>query len=67
MFDQYCSYSLLSILEVLWIVDTVCHVKVQVQNLLPAELVVHSLVLHTEGCDFEVGLNSRHWIPNTRF
>lgn len=43
-------------LEVLWVVDTVCQVTVQVQNLLPTELVVHSLILHTEGCDFEVDL-----------
>lgn len=37
----------------MWVVDAVCQVTVQVQNLLPTELVVHSLVLHTEGCDFE--------------
>jgi hypothetical protein len=40
-------------LEVLWVVGNVCQVNVQVQNLLPTELIVHSLVLHTEGCNFE--------------
>ncbi|KAI6223447.1 hypothetical protein M3Y95_00891200 [Aphelenchoides besseyi] len=39
--------------DIIWVVGTGCQVSVCVQNLLPTELVVKSLTLHAEGCEFE--------------
>ena len=39
--------------DIVWLVGTGCQVSVRVQNLLPVELVVRNLTLHTEGAAFE--------------
>lgn len=36
-----------------WVVNTGCQVSVKVENLLPMELIVNNLTLHTEGGKFE--------------